>query len=100
MTPHPQKHSLLNEKFNTDLEQFLLARTEAIHLEELSSEYTTLLQHVRHLEETLKKACPDAEITMQELNDTHSTMEAVANQILYRKGFSDGIKFIIQSLME
>lgn len=68
-------------------------------LQEISSEYYYSNIAAKEYEDELRAALPqNLHCTLSRLADKHNEREAASMTLSYRQGFSDSIRFIMQSL--
>ena len=90
---------LVGQDFLVDLQDFMYARLEKVFPERLSPEYEEADERHNELYEFIKAAVSDdLQAKLFELVDLHSEMSTRAMEVVYRHGFSDGLRFILQTL--
>ena len=105
-TDHPenfpplQLNHLLSGEFVLDLHDFWYARMERLNPCNASPEYESLEDLRECLFEQVRAALPDKlGEKLIKLSDTHTAMGAMATELYYRQGFSDGVMMILQAMM-
>jgi hypothetical protein len=99
---------MLKNPFTKAVKDFLEDRIDSIIFEEASREYALqnkkvdeIVKPLQSLPETVEtKAGPvNVRKLLMNLSDETGGLRTIASEIAYQKGFSEGIKFIIYSLI-
>lgn len=89
-------------EFMIDLQDFFFSRHERIRMEQLSRNYAALNEKSHKLYELIKNSLPEEGTYrhyLLELSNAYTGMEVETQEYAYRQGFSDGVKFIMQTLL-
>lgn len=88
----------MTDNFRDDINQFFYSRVERINSpEEVSPERKVKAEEYTELAEHLRQILPDsAKQTLMKLDDVWTCLETLSIDAAYRRGFSDGVRFIIQ----
>ena len=99
---------MLKNPFTKALKEFLEDRIDSVIFEEVSREYALKNQKVNEIEKSLQSLIETADTTNEtvnvkklfiDLSDGNGDLIGIASEIAYQKGFSEGIKFVIYSLI-
>lgn len=99
---------MVKNLFTKALKEFLEDRIDSVIFEEVSREYALKNQKVNEIEKSLQSLLEMADTPngtanvkklFMDLRNGNGDLTGLASEIAYQKGFSEGIKFIIYSLI-
>jgi len=91
------------DNFLEDYQQFFYNRTQ--HINELETNrtqnYDRLICEIRYMFDQVSSSVPNhVKEVVRNLDDSLVALEVEVQDTFYRKGFSDGIKFLMNSLVD
>ncbi|MCL6558139.1 MAG: hypothetical protein K6U74_04920 [Firmicutes bacterium] len=86
-------------EFLVDLQDFFYARQDRLHFKRVSREYAKADNQVDYHCKVIKENIPqEFQFNLQSLLDTYNDMATIVTELSYKQGFSDGVRFIMQTL--
>ena len=63
------------------------------------NEYNELNQEVKEQFNLLRERVPRGEVEVNDIEKKQRRLEALSNELVYERGFKDGVKFLMESLV-
>mgnify|MGYP004706814395 CR=1 FL=1 len=96
---HPEPFSLRDlvpADLLDDLQAFMCTRMDRLELRKISADYQSLEDAAAGLYDQMEAAVPEAARQMlSELYECYTSLTALAAEMYYRHGFTDGVRMIV-----
>ena len=91
--------SIAEKHFTEDVRQFMLARIEHTVLREVSPEYAEIYkQYEEQFQKLASMQSEKGKALLEKLDELINHLEVITQGVVYNSGFSDGVRFILQTL--
>lgn len=100
---------MVNNTFTKAINDFLEDRIDLVKFNEISREFSKKYEEINSIEKSLQSLLPktvdspngpvDIQLLLMKLSDKNGDLYTIASEYAYKKGFSEGIRFIVYNLI-